>query len=117
MLLLYKNYWQENVFYTEVAPNFKVINASGLNSKIQILDNTIPIHSYFELSMPIPSSYTDQKGITVACIDGRGRTSYVGGKIVDKHLVAKGREGGMYTFAVDTVAPTLRLKSSPANQD
>lgn len=113
----YKIHFPANSFYTEVAPNFKVINASGLNSKIQILDNTIPIHSYFELSMPIPSSYTDQKGITVAYIDGRGRTSYVGGKIVDKHLVAKGREGGMYTFAVDTVAPTLRLKSSPANQD
>lgn len=113
----YKIHFPMNSFYTEITPNFNVLKGSGLNSKIQILDNTIPIHLFFELSIPIPKAYRDQKGLTGAYIDGRGRLSYVGGRIDEDYLVIRGREGGVYTFAVDTLAPTLKLKSIPSNQN
>lgn len=113
----YKIHFPANSFYTETVPNFKVINGSSLSSRIQVLDNTIPIHRYFDLSMPIPPNYIAQKGLTGAYVDASGRLTYVGGRTEDHYLVVSGREGGVYTFAVDTLSPTLRLKNPPANQD
>lgn len=106
-----------NTFYTEITPSFAILSRSGLDSQIEVLDATIPFHRFFELLMPIPEEYLNETKITAAYVDKRGRASFAGGQVEGAHLRVRGREGGVYAFAIDTVAPTVRLKNIPANRN
>lgn len=106
-----------NTFYQKVMfdkDNF--LSGNGLNTKITILNNKIPFHIPFELKMPIPNGVKSDK-LTGAYINNNGRMNYVGGEIVGNSLIVRPREGGVYTFAVDTIAPIVQLKAVPKDSN
>lgn len=106
-----------NTFYDKVLfdkENF--IKGEDLDLQVAVLDNKIPFHTHFELKIPVPERYKNEK-ITVAYLHHNGRKSYVGGVIKNGKLVAKAREGGVYTFAIDTVPPIVQLKAVPAGRN
>lgn len=108
-----------NSFYTDVAANFKVSPNSGvgIGSTFSVLDATVPVHNFFEISMPIPEANRQQKGLTAARINSNNGLVFAGGKRDGNRWVINTRDPGIYCLAVDTIAPTLRLLQIPPDRN
>lgn len=108
-----------NSFYTDVPALFEVKpnNGKGFGQHFQVLDVNIPIHNFMELSMPIPAELLTHKGLTGARINKDNGLVFAGGKRNGDHWIVRTREPGVYCFAIDTIAPAVRLLLSPPNRN
>lgn len=74
----------------------------------QLNDERVPLHAGCEMriglrQMPVE----DGAKYYVAGVNSKGRRYHVGGRYEEGYMVAKIRELGTYTVAIDTVAPTI----------
>lgn len=114
----FKARFPANSFYTKVPAVFELIpgNGIGIGTYFKVLSEDVPVHNYFDITIPIPNEYKDAKGLTGGSIS-KGKLNYAGGKIEDGTLRIRTREVGTYCLAIDTVPPTLRVVGAPAGMD
>ena len=107
-----------NSFYTDVPAHFSVEPNTGLGfgDYFKILDETIPIHKNYEITIPIPDDLKGKKGLCGARIN-KGKLVHVTGKVSHGDMVITTREAGTYTLNVDSVAPTIRLRNTPQERN
>ncbi|MDR2928125.1 MAG: M23 family metallopeptidase [Cytophagaceae bacterium] len=107
-----------NSFYTDVPALFSVEpnTGVGIGSHFRVLDETIPIHRNCEIIIPITDAHRSQKGLCGARVVN-GKIVYAGGKRSGNTMALQSREGGVYTLAADTVAPTVRLLNVPQGRN
>ena len=107
-----------NTFYTDVPAIFSVEpnNGIGLGSHVQVLDETIPVHKNFEISIPIPDELKNTKGLCGARINN-DKLVYAVGKINADKMVISTREGGTYTLTADSIPPSIKLLNPPQGRN
>ena len=107
-----------NSFYTDVLSSFSVEPNEGIGfgDYFHVLDETIPIHKNFEITIPIPDEYKKISGLCGAKIN-KGKIEYAGGKISGQNMVITTREAGVYTLSADSIPPTIRLLNIPQNRN
>ncbi len=108
-----------NSFYTKVKKNFSVIPSSrgGISDHVSVLDETIPIHQYFEITIPIPASYHNNPRVTGALVKNNGQLIHVNGKRQGNYFTIRSREAGVYCLTIDQNPPTVRLINTPTNKN
>jgi len=114
----FKVKFSANSFYTDVDYSFSVEPNGGIGfgDYFHILDETIPIHKNFEITIPISDEYKNISGLCGAKINN-GQIAYSGGKIIGQNMVITTREAGIYTLSADSIPPTIRLLNSPQNRN
>ena len=107
-----------NSFYTEVPSYFSVEPNKGLGigRHFRILNETIPIHKNFEISIPIPDEVKNKKGLCGARV-AKGKLVYVSGTKSNGKMVISARDAGTYTLAIDTISPTIKLLNPPQDKN
>ena len=108
-----------NSFYTDIPAHFEVTpnNGTGYGKLFSVLDPSIPVHNFMEISMPIPQELQTAKGLTGARINNGNGLVFAGGKRNGDQWVIRTREPGVYCFTTDTVSPSIRLLQSPPNRN
>jgi hypothetical protein len=111
----YKVHFPANSFYTEVPAEFKLLpnNGLGIGSHFRVLSEEIPIHKFFEVTLPIPDETIGQNGLTGAMVKN-GKLTHASGKINGKNMVIRTREAGTYCLTTDVTPPTIRLLNIPS---
>lgn len=107
----------ENTFYEPVVPDFRVIDADCRHPLIKVLDAEVPFQNYVEVTIPVPSDYQNQKGLTGVSVNNSGKITYAGGILSDGAMVIRTREGGMYGLAVDSLPPTIAPVKLPVGNN
>jgi murein DD-endopeptidase MepM/ murein hydrolase activator NlpD len=110
------NFFKNNVsvffpagtFYEDFDMNFDV-----KDGVLYLHDDSVPVHSRFEISME-SDKYTDaqKEKVFIADIDSRGRQGYNFTSIKDNVFSTKVRSMGKYTLAIDTTPPTISIAKS-----
>jgi murein DD-endopeptidase MepM/ murein hydrolase activator NlpD len=115
----FKVHFLENSFYTEIPANFELLpnNGTGIGKHFKVLDESIPVHQFFEITIPIPSEHLNNKNITGARIGANGRLIYTEGTRKGNNMVLRTRDAGIYCLTIDKTPPVLRLKSIPQNRN
>ncbi|WP_439183812.1 peptidoglycan DD-metalloendopeptidase family protein [Carboxylicivirga taeanensis] len=81
-------------------------------------DKHIPLHRSMSVSLPVPDSlltYGDQ--LCIAGVNTANKTYSLGGTLKNKQLSISTRGFGKFTLAVDTIAPVIKLRSVPENNN
>ncbi|MGO4818955.1 M23 family metallopeptidase [Flavobacterium sp. W22_SRS_FP1] len=101
-------FFPAGTFYEDFDMNFEV-----RDDILYLHDDTVPVHSRFEISME-SDKYTDaqKEKVFIADIDARGRQGYNFTSIKENLFFAKVRSLGKYTLAVDTTPPTISMAKS-----
>lgn len=101
-------FFPAGTFYEDFDMNFDV-----RDGVLYLHDDTVPVHSRFEISM-VSDKYTDvqKEKVFIADIDSRGRLGYNSTGRKDNAFSAKVRSLGKYTLAIDTTAPTVSISKS-----
>ena len=101
-------FFPAGTFYEDFDMNFDV-----RDGVLYLHDDTVPVHSRFEISME-SDKYTDaqKEKVFIADIDSRGRSGYNSTSRKDNVYSAKLRSLGKYTLAIDTTAPTVSIAKS-----
>ncbi len=111
----------ENSFYTSVPADFSVVDnpGVGLGRHFSILKETVPVHNFFEVTLPIPENLRGRKGLTGARVNsnGNGPLIYASSSVRGGQMVIRTREAGVYCLAIDDTPPIVRLKNAPANRN
>ncbi len=104
-----------NSFYTDVPSLFEVSpnNGTGIGNHFTVLDESIPVHNFFEISIPIPEENLNIKGLVGAKLNNKNGLVFAGGKRDDNRWIIRTRDPGVYCLAIDTIAPTLRVLQMP----
>ena len=107
-----------NSFYADVPVMFSVEpnEGVGLGNSFHVLDETIPVHSSFEITIPIAGEFRNIKGLCAAQIS-KNKLVYAGGRISGSNMIISTREAGIYTLAADSVPPTIRLLNIPQGRN
>ncbi|MBK3519537.1 M23 family metallopeptidase [Carboxylicivirga marina] len=104
-------------FYTDINMLIHKEEREGMIAPVYIIgDKHIPLHRSMTISLPIPDSllkYDDK--LLVAGISSNSKTYSVGGKLKDDRLSVSTRGFGRFTLAVDTIAPSIKLRKAPEN--
>ncbi len=102
-------------FYDDVPASFQIQESQSVlqGKTITVLNETVPMHTFFKLKIPLASD-TDTTGLTGALISKTGEMAAQGGVIEGTHFVIRAREGGVYGLTRDTIPPSIRLMSKPA---
>ena len=111
----YKAHFPANSFYTEVPAEFEVIpnSGKGIGSFFRVLNEEIPIHNFFEITLPIPEEAMGQSGLTGALVRN-GKLTHAGGRISGQNMIIRTREAGTYCLTTDVTPPSLRLLNMPS---
>ncbi|GAO31611.1 M23 family metallopeptidase [Geofilum rubicundum] len=111
----YKAHFPANSFYTEVPAEFELLpnTGVGIGSHFRVLNEEIPIHNFFEVTLPIPDEAIGQTGLTGALVRN-GKLSHAGGKIVGNNMLIRTREAGTYCLTTDVTPPSVRLVNVPS---
>jgi murein DD-endopeptidase MepM/ murein hydrolase activator NlpD len=101
-------FFPAGTFYEDFDMNFVV-----KDDVLYLHDDTVPVHSRFEISME-SDKYTDvQKDkVFIADLDSRGRVGYNYTSRKGNVFSSKVRSLGKYTLALDTMAPTISISQS-----
>ncbi len=108
-----------NTFYYDVPESVKLKpnNGVGIGEHFVVMDPSVPVHNFFEISLPIPEPYRNQKGLVGARFNNANGLGYAGGKREGSMWVINTRETGTYCLSVDTIAPSLRIIQPPQNRN
>jgi hypothetical protein len=106
----------EGSFYRDVPAVFEirasVVSLSG--TVFKVLDKTIPVHKWFEVKLPVPSSVSEEGLCGATCSDD-GKLSYAEGDIEGTHFVIRTRDAGKFALMRDTLPPQVKMKNKPPN--
>ena len=107
-----------NSFYADIPAQFSVETNSGIGigNHFRILDEKIPIHKFFEITIPIPDEHKNKKGICGARINN-GKLVYVTGNKTNHEIIISTREAGTYTLTTDSIPPTIKLLNIPQDRN
>ncbi len=101
-------FFPAGTFYEDFDINFDV-----RDDILYLHDDTVPVHSRFEISMESDKYTNAQKEkVFIADIDSRGRQGYNFTTIKENLFSTKVRSLGKYTLAVDTTPPTISIAKS-----
>lgn len=101
-------FFPAGTFYEDFDMNFDV-----RDGVLHLHDETVPVHSRFEISMENNSHADAQRDkVFIADIDSRGRLGYNSTTRKDSLYSAKVRSLGKYTLAIDTTPPTISIAKS-----
>jgi hypothetical protein len=101
-------FFPAGTFYEDFEMNFDV-----KDGVLYLHDDTVPVHSRFEISME-SDKYTDaqKEKVFIADLDSKGRVGYNYTTVKGKTFSANVRSLGKYTLAMDTTAPTISISNS-----
>jgi hypothetical protein len=101
-------FFPAGTFYEDFDMNFDVRDGF-----LYLHDDTVAVHSRFEISME-SDKYTEaqKEKVFIADVDSKGRVGYNFTSTKGKVFSAKVRSLGKYTLAVDTTAPTISIANS-----
>ena len=107
-----------NSFYNDVMYEFSVEpnEGMGLGDYFYILNETVPIHKNFEISIPIPDEYKNIKGLC-GVRKNNGKLEYAGGKKAGQNMVITTRDAGIYTLSADSIPPSIKLLNIPQDKN
>ncbi|MBR8535464.1 M23 family metallopeptidase [Carboxylicivirga sediminis] len=77
-------------------------------------DRYTPLHRSMKVSIPVPDSllkYSDK--LCVAGVSGSDKIYSLGGKMGNGRMSTETRSFGKFTLAVDTIAPSIKLRKAP----
>lgn len=95
-------------FYDDFAMNFAVNGAV-----LTVHDDTVPVHSSFEITMESDKYSEEQKSkVYIASLSSNGRLGYNSTSVKGNLYATKVRSLGKYTLAMDTTAPTISMAKS-----
>ncbi len=108
----------EGSFYNDIPENFEVSSSeeSLSGTVFHILDETIPVHKWFEIKIPVDSNIMTE-GLCGARFSKNGKKDFVDGQTDGSFFVLKAREGGKYGLLRDTVSPSISLMNRPPQLD
>jgi murein DD-endopeptidase MepM/ murein hydrolase activator NlpD len=111
----YKAHFPANSFYTEVPAEFEVLPnpGKGIGSHFRVLSPDVPIHHFFEVTLPIPEEARGKSGLTGAMVRN-GKLSHASGRVNGNNIIIRTREGGTFCLTTDVTAPTVRLVNIPS---
>lgn len=114
----YKAHFPANSFYTAVPAEFEVLPnpGTGIGPHFRVLSADVPIHNFFEVTLPIPDEARGKSGLTGAMVRN-GKLSHAGGRINGKNIVIRTREAGTFSLTTDVTPPTLRLLNIPPGRN
>lgn len=112
-----ENHWvefAEESFYRDVKAKIKVLESGkSLTGKVfSILDETIPVHKWFEIKIPVPDGI-ESSGLCGATLSENNKLEYAGGSMEGTHFVIRARNGGKYVLTRDTIPPEIRIQNKP----
>jgi murein DD-endopeptidase MepM/ murein hydrolase activator NlpD len=101
-------FFPSGTFYEDFDMNFDVKDGF-----LYLHDDTVPVHSRFEISME-SDKYTDaqKEKVFIADIDSKGRVGYNFTSRKDNVFSARVRSLGKYTLAIDSTPPTISIAKS-----
>jgi murein DD-endopeptidase MepM/ murein hydrolase activator NlpD len=101
-------FFPAGTFYDDFEMNFDVREAV-----LYLHDDSVPVHSRFEISME-SDKYTDaqKEKVFIADLDSKGRVGYNYTTVKGKTFSANVRSLGKYTLAMDTTVPTISILNS-----
>ncbi|ASB47742.1 M23 family metallopeptidase [Alkalitalea saponilacus] len=108
-----------NSFYSRVKADFNVIPnpGVGIGQHFSVLNENVPIHQFFEITIPIPHQYLNHQRLTAARVGNNGSLIYAGGTRRGNQMVVRTRDAGTYCLTTDETPPTLRLLNIPAGRN
>lgn len=114
----FKVRFPENAFYSEVAAMFELLPNEGLGigSYFKVLNEDVPVHHFFDVTIPIPLEAIGMKGLTAAKVS-KGKLSYAGGVVSNGNMQIRSRETGTFCLTSDTIPPSLRLLNIPPGRN
>lgn len=81
-------------------------------------DNHIPLHRSMSVSVPVPDSLHQYKDkLCMAGVSSANKTYSLGGKYSNGRIATNTRSFGKFTLAVDTIAPRIKLRKAPENNN
>ncbi len=81
-------------------------------------DNHIPLHRSMSVSVPVPDSLHHYKDkLCMAGVSSANKTYSLGGKYSNGRITTDTRSFGKFTLAVDTIAPRIKLRKAPENNN
>lgn len=101
-------FFPSETFYEDFDMNFDVKDGF-----LYLHDDTVPVHSRFQISME-SDKYTDaqKEKVFIADIDSKGRVGYNFTSRKDNVFSARVRSLGKYTLAIDSTPPTISIAKS-----
>lgn len=101
-------FFPSGIFYEDFDMNFDV-----KEDVLHLHDGTVPVHSYFTISIGC-NKYTDEhKGkVYIAEVNKNGRLDYNRTVFKENIFTAKVKSLGSYTLAIDTTPPTISMAKS-----
>lgn len=101
-------FFPAGTFYEDFDMNFDV-----RNSVLYLHDDSVPVHSRFEIAME-SDKFTDvqKEKVFIADVDSKGRVGYNFTSVKGNVYSANVRSLGKYTLAIDTTAPTISIANS-----
>ncbi|GAF03368.1 M23 family metallopeptidase [Saccharicrinis fermentans] len=79
----------------------------------EIGDPYTPLHTYMNISILIPDSLKEMGNkVCLATIQHSNKANYAGGKINNDSIHLATRSFGKYTFAIDSIPPTIRAQQN-----
>ncbi len=108
-----------NSLYTNAHLFIHKEEKDGLIAPIYYMgDRHTPLHRAMTVDIAIPDSllkYGDK--LCMAGISSSDKTYSLGGKLTNNRLSTSTRSFGKFTIAVDTIAPVIKLRKAPANNN
>ncbi|MCG8578848.1 MAG: M23 family metallopeptidase [Bacteroidales bacterium] len=108
-----------NTFYTNIEMLIHKDEKEGMIAPVYVVGNrNIPLHRSMSVSIPVPDSlhkYADK--LLMAGVSANGKTYSLGGKFNDGRMSTSTRSFGRFSLAIDTIAPTIKLRKAPENRN
>ena len=102
-------------FYTDINLFVHQEEKQGFIAPIYFVgDRLIPLHRSMKLSIPVPDSlmvYADK--LVLARVTSSNKSYSAGGILKNNRLETSTRSFGRYTVAIDTIAPSIKLRKAP----
>ncbi|TRX65949.1 M23 family metallopeptidase [Carboxylicivirga sp. M1479] len=106
-------------FYTDIDLFVHKEDKDGLLGPVYIIgDKEIPLHRSMTVTIPVPDSLLHyNEKLLIAGVSSANKTYAIGGKVKDSELSVSTRGFGRFTVAIDTIAPTIKLRKAPENNN
>jgi hypothetical protein len=81
-------------------------------------NKNIPLHRSMSVSIPVPDSlHKHGDKLVMAGVSSNGKTYSLGGKLKDGRMTTSTRSFGRFSLAIDSIAPTVKLRKAPENRN
>ncbi|MCU4155494.1 M23 family metallopeptidase [Carboxylicivirga sp. A043] len=106
-------------FYTDIEMLIHKDEKESMIAPVYVIgDKNIPLHRSMTVTIPVPDSlqkYGDK--LLMAGVATNGKTYSLGGQYKDGRMSTSTRSFGRFSLALDTIAPTIKLRKAPENNN